>query len=213
MKTKTKRAISGVFYVLFMWLMTIYSINTFTILFLFIAILSMYEMNKLRKGKTKILAYAYILIPFLLVQFFGIINSNYEESPFDPNIILLMFLLTWTFDTFAYLVGTQYGKHKIMPSISPKKSWEGFLGGSIFTWIISYLTYSYFDTISLTKIVIISLILPITASIGDFIASYYKRQSGVKDSGKLIPGHGGIIDRIDSFTITIPCIYILNNIF
>ena len=140
-------------------------------------------------------------------------DSDYPKSHFDPSIILLMFVLTWTFDTFAYLVGIQYGKHKIMPSISPKKSWEGLIGGSIFTWIVSYLTYSYFNTISLTEIVIISIILPFTASIGDFIASYYKRQAGVKDSGKLIPGHGGIIDRIDSFMITIPCIYILNNIF
>tara|TARA_B100000287_G_C20474066_1_gene718404 strand:+ start:181 stop:816 length:636 start_codon:yes stop_codon:yes gene_type:complete len=210
---KTKRAISGIFYVIFMWLMTTYSINTFTILFLFIAILSIYEMHKLRRKKTKILAYAYILIPFLLIHFFGMLDSDYAESPFDSSIILLMFLLTWTFDTFAYIVGTQYGKHKIMPSISPKKSWEGFIGGSIFTCIMSYLTYSYFDTISLAKIVIISLIIPFTASIGDFIASYYKRQAGVKDSGKLIPGHGGIIDRIDSFMITIPCIYIINNIF
>ena len=95
-------------------------------------------MHKLRREKTKILAYVYILIPFLLIHFFGMLDSDYAESPFDSSIILLMFLLTWTFDTFAYIVGTQYGKHKIMPSISPKKSWEGFLGGSIFTYIMSY---------------------------------------------------------------------------
>ena len=124
-----------------------------------------------------------------------------------------MFILTWTFDTFSYLVGTKLGKHKILPSVSPKKSWEGFIGGFIFTIIASYLTYKYFGFESLKFPLIISIILPFTATIGDFIESHYKREAGVKDSGNFIPGHGGILDRIDAFMITIPILYILINLY
>ena len=119
-----------------------------------------------------------------------------------------MFILTWTFDTFAYFIGVKFGKHKILPSISPKKSWEGFIGGFIFTIIVSYLTYNYFGFGSLQLPLVISITLPFTATLGDFIVSHYKREAGVKDSGNLIPGHGGILDRIDAFLITIPTLYV-----
>jgi phosphatidate cytidylyltransferase len=123
-----------------------------------------------------------------------------------------MFIFTWTFDTFAYLFGVKFGKHKILPSISPKKSWEGFLGGFIFTIIAAYLTANYFPEIELNQVIAISLFIPFTATIGDFIESHYKREAGVKDSGNLIPGHGGMLDRMDAFMITIPVIYILTNL-
>ena len=104
------------------------------------------------------------------------------------------------------------GKHKIIATVSPKKSWEGFVGGFILTVIAAYLTTSYFLEIELNKAIVISLLLPFTATIGDFIESHYKREAGVKDSGKFIPGHGGILDRMDAFMITIPAIYILINL-
>jgi phosphatidate cytidylyltransferase len=119
-----------------------------------------------------------------------------------------MFVLTWTFDTFAYLFGVRFGKTKIMPSVSPKKSWEGFVGGFIFTIISAYLTVSYLPSIELNHAIVISLFLPFTATLGDFIESHYKRQAGVKDSGDFIPGHGGMLDRMDAFMITIPVLYI-----
>ena len=139
-------------------------------------------------------------------------DSDYPESPFDPSIILLMFILTWTFDTFAYLVGIQYGKHKIMPSISPKKSWEGFAGGFVFTIIAAYLSQKFCIHIALRDVLFVSIILPFTATLGDFIESHYKREAGVKDSGNFILGHGGMLDRMDAFTITIPAIYIIINL-
>tara|TARA_B100001142_G_C14348697_1_gene661089 strand:+ start:8273 stop:8647 length:375 start_codon:yes stop_codon:yes gene_type:complete len=123
-----------------------------------------------------------------------------------------MFILTWTFDTFAYIIGVKIGKNKIMPSISPKKSWEGFIGGLIFTIIASYFSYRYFDFDSFQDPLTISIVLPFTATLGDFIESHYKREAGVKDSGNIIPGHGGILDRMDAFLITIPVMYILINL-
>ena len=208
MNETLKRALSGVVYVAIMWLGTSYSEATFSLLFAVLGVISIYEIWKLRKGKTKVLAFLYVLIPFFIIQLFGMTDHDYPNSPFDPSHILFMFVLTWTFDTFAYLFGVRFGKTKIMPSVSPKKSWEGFVGGFIFTIISAYLTVSYLPSIELNHAIVISLFLPFTATLGDFIESHYKRQAGVKDSGNFIPGHGGMLDRMDAFMITIPVLYI-----
>ena len=200
MNETLKRALSGVVYVAIMWFGTFCSELSFHILFAVILLVCLYEMYKLRKGKTKTLAFLYVLSPLLLVHFI------------KTELVLLMFILTWTFDTFAYLVGIKFGKHKIMSSVSPKKSWEGFAGGFIFTIIAAYLTVNYFSEIELNQASVISLFLPFTATLGDFIESHYKREAGVKDSGNFIPGHGGMLDRMDAFMITIPTIYILINL-
>ena len=212
MNKTLKRALSGAVYVAIMWFGTSYSEFTFRLLFAILGIVSIYEMWKLRKEKTKILPFTYVIIPFFLIQLFEITDVNYPNSPFNPSLILFMFILTWTFDTFAYLVGVKFGKHKILPYVSPRKSWEGFFGGFTFTIIASCITYTYFDFESFKLPLIISIILPFTATIGDFTESYYKRQAGVKDSGNFIPGHGGILDRMDAFMITIPILYILTNL-
>lgn len=211
MNETLKRAISGAFYVVIMWLGASYE-PSFRVLFTILGIVSIYEMWKLRNGKSKFLAFAYVLIPFILIQ---LIVTKEDQQNWNSNLILFMFILTWTFDTFAYLFGVRFGKHKIMPSISPKKSWEGFGGGFVFSIIASYLSYSFFfkfEDIRIPLIISISIILPFTATLGDFIESHYKREAGVKDSGNLIPGHGGILDRMDAFMITIPAIYILTKL-
>lgn len=212
MNETLKRALSGAVYVGVMWFGTSYSELTFNILFGIILLLCLFEMWKLRKGKTKVLAFAYVAIPLLLIQLFGMTDSDYRENPFDPTLILIMFILTWTFDTFAYLFGITFGKHKIIPSISPKKSWEGFVGGFVFTLIAAFISHQIFNQLALRTLITISIVLPFTATIGDFIESYYKREAGVKDSGDFIPGHGGMLDRMDAFLITIPAIYIIINL-
>ena len=199
-----------------MWFGTAYSKKTFQILFLILGLWSIYEMWKLRKGKPKLVALLIVIIPFFTIQFFGMTDSNYLDLPFNPSVILLMFILTWTFDSFAYLIGKKLGKTKILPTISPKKSWEGFFGGYLFCILAGSLSYfvfeDYFNHISTLSYILITVILPFTATTGDFIESYYKRKAGVKDSGKIMPGHGGILDRMDAFLITIPVIYIIINI-
>ena len=201
MNETLKRALSGVVYVAIMWFGTFCSTLSFHILFAVILLVCLYEMYKLRKGKTKALAFLYVLSPLLLIHLI------------PTNLVLLMLILTWTFDTFAYIVGVRFGKHKIIPTVSPKKSWEGFVGGFISTVIGAYLTVNYFPEFKLSQVIVISLFLPFTATIGDFTESYYKREAGVKDSGNFIPGHGGILDRMDSFMITIPILYILINLY
>ena len=211
MNETLKRALSGTVYVAVMWFGTSYSALTFQLIFGVILILCLFEMWKLRKGKTKLLAFIYVTIPLLLVQLFGMTDSDFTKSHFDPTLVLTMFILTWTFDTFAYLFGITFGKHKIMPSVSPKKSWEGFAGGFVFTLIAAVITYQIFNQIAFKTLMIISIVLPFTATIGDFIESFYKREAGIKDSGNFIPGHGGMLDRMDAFMITIPAIYIIIN--
>jgi phosphatidate cytidylyltransferase len=203
MNKTLKRSLSGTVYVAIMWFGTSYYQESFHALFLILGIICLYEMWKLRKGKSiftssEIIPYLYVITPFTLVHFIS------------PVSMLFLFILTWTFDTFAYLIGSKFGKHKILPSVSPKKSWEGFVGGFIFTIIISYFTYKHFDFLKFP--LIISIILPFTATIGDFIESYYKRKAGVKDSGNFIPGHGGMLDRMDAFMISIPIFYIFTKL-
>ena len=215
MNETLKRALSGAVYVAIMWFGTSYSELSFHILFSGILVVCLYEMYKLRRKKSKIIPFLYVIVPLIIIHVIPFEEKiNLKEciiwGKFDPTIILFMLILTWTFDTFAYLVGVTFGKHKILPSISSKKSWEGFVGGFIFTVISSYLTYEYFGFESLKFPLIISIILPFTATLGDFIESNYKRKARVKDSGNFIPGHGGILDRIDAFTITIPFLYILS---
>ena len=212
MNETLKRALSGFVYVFIMWFGTSFSELSFQILFLLLGLVSIYEMWKLRKGKSKVYAFVYVLLPFFLIHFFGKIESLNFNSVFDPSLILLMFILTWTFDTFAYLFGVRFGKTKIMPSVSPKKSWEGFAGGFIFTVLASFITTHYFLEVDNSIALAMSLFLPFTATLGDFTESYYKRQAGVKDSGNFIPGHGGMLDRMDAFMITIPVLYIYLNI-
>jgi phosphatidate cytidylyltransferase len=209
MNETLKRAISGSVYAAIVCFSVSYSNPLCSLLFIILGIISIYEMWKLRKGKSKLLAFAYILIPFILVQF---ILSNEVQENYKASKILFMFILTWTFDTFAYLLGVKFGKHKIMPSISAKKSWEGFAGGFFFTIIAAYITSKYLLTIDPQFIIIITALLPFTATLGDFIESYYKRKAGVKDSGNFIPGHGGMLDRMDAFMITIPLIYTLTKL-
>ena len=124
----------------------------------------------------------------------------------------MLFIITWVFDTFAYIVGSKFGKNKILPKLSPKKSWEGFIGGSIFSLLSVYFINQYFGCFSLNLLILLALIIPFTASTGDFIASYYKRIANVKDSGTIIPGHGGMLERMDAFMISIPILYILINL-
>ena len=192
-----KRSISGIFYVLIMLFGTYNEISRI-ILFTTITIISCYEMWRLTKKKQNILNYLYVCLVMI-----GIL--------LEKELLIYIFILTWTFDTFAYLFGIRYGKHKIMPTISPKKSWEGFIGGLFSTILISLIVKSILDLKDLQAeiLILISIIIPFTASLGDFIESKYKRIARVKDSGYFIPGHGGILDRVDALIITIPTIYLL----
>lgn len=151
----------------------------------------------------KIISLIYIAIPFGLfniVANMGIIGQGLSE----PLLLIAFFLLVWSSDTFAYLSGISFGKHRLYERISPKKSWEGSIGGAIATVIIAWI-FGYYSGIFTPWVwVVIALIIVITATLGDLIESMLKRQSNVKDSGSIMPGHGGILDRFDAAIFSIP---------
>ena len=128
--------------------------------------------------------------------------------------IFLAVFSAWMTDTFAYFVGRKFGKHKLCPKISPKKTVEGALGGSVGEVILNTALFFVFDkffftvhTIEWWQIVIISVILSVVSMFGDLSASVIKRNHGVKDFGKLLPGHGGIMDRADSLLFVLPTLF------
>lgn len=144
----------------------------------------------------------YTVLPFLLL-----IKLPFLGNEFNPKVILGIFILTWSSDTFAYLVGRQFGKHKLFERISPKKTIEGFAGGVFFTLISAYIISIYFTSTSLIEWLIIAVIISVFGVLGDLIESMFKRQAQIKDSSQLIPGHGGFLDRLDSIIFATPFIY------
>jgi phosphatidate cytidylyltransferase len=153
----------------------------------------------------KFLSVVYIALPYTLIVMIPFLNNEFE---YVNTTILGVFILVWVNDTFAFLVGSNFGRNKLLERISPNKTWEGFLGGMIFTIIGSYVLAHYFTKLSFVNWLVFALIVSIFGVLGDLIESMFKRQAGVKDSSNLIPGHGGFLDRMDSVIFAAPFIFI-----
>ena len=143
----------------------------------------------------------YIVIPFYLSILLGF-NTNHLM----PNVVGML-LLIWTNDTMAYFIGKTWGKRKLFERISPKKTWEGTIGGLFFTVIIGIIIGTYINQGLTFFWIIAALITGPTAIIGDLIESLFKRNLSIKDSGNLLPGHGGVLDRFDAALFSIPFFY------
>ena len=153
----------------------------------------------------------YIAVPLALT-----IRLTLEVDPFSSMtqynglLLLAIFIFIWVNDTGAYLVGSRWGKRRLAPSISPKKSVEGSIGGLLLVLLSAViLRLLLFPELSWLRILLIAAVVAIFGTIGDLFESSLKRRAGVKDSGKLIPGHGGILDRIDSLLLAVPAVYLL----
>jgi phosphatidate cytidylyltransferase len=155
------------------------------------------------KSKRFILTTFYISSAFI----FLVLIANYL-TPYNPSILLGSFILIWVNDTFAYLVGKNFGKQKLFEKISPKKTVEGFLGGLFFSCITSYFIATFTQSLTFTNWLILSIIISVFGTLGDLIESKFKRQANVKDSGNIMPGHGGLLDRLDSIIFAAPFIYL-----
>lgn len=132
---------------------------------------------------------------------------------FSPGIIIGFFILIWANDTGAYLTGMTLGRHKLMMRISPKKTWEGFIGGILIASLVAWFISDWLSVMDKIHWIIISLIISVAGTYGDLIESMLKRSSGVKDSGTILPGHGGFLDRFDSTIISFPLVYLFISLF
>lgn len=150
----------------------------------------------------------YVILPFVIIT-----KIPFGIKGYNPKIIIGIFILIWSNDTFAYLVGKSIGKHKLFERISPKKTIEGFMGGFLFTIIASIIIAKYLlNTSNFTIWIGTAILVSIFATLGDLIQSKFKRLAGVKDSGKIMPGHGGILDRFDSMIFVAPFVFLFYQI-
>ena len=147
-----------------------------------------------------------VALPSALSLYFY--NPGIIGEQAGPVLLLSVIVMIWVNDTFAYLVGSLVGKHRLFERISPKKSWEGSVGGFIFTLGIAALYAHYTGLLGLNQSLAMATIVVIFGSLGDLTESMLKRQAGVKDSGNLIPGHGGILDRFDATFFVIPFVFV-----
>lgn len=138
---------------------------------------------------------------------FLIFIANFNNS-FTPMLLLGVFILIWVNDTSAFLLGKNFGKQKLFPRVSPKKTVEGFLGGLFFSCVASYFIANFTELLDSTSWLIMSIIVSVFGTLGDLIESKFKRQANVKDSGVIMPGHGGLLDRLDSIIFAAPFIYL-----
>ena len=145
----------------------------------------------------------YLLLSFTFLILLPFVNGVYEQS-----VILTLIILIWVNDSFAFFVGKNLGKRKLFESVSPKKTVEGFFCGVLFSLIAAFILSYFCDFLSLTNLIVISLIASILGTAGDLVESKFKRQANTKDSGTIMPGHGGILDRLDSLLFVAPFVYL-----
>lgn len=178
------------------------------VLFIISAITIFFSTRELKNDFAKAtLAVVYVTLPFILAFTIPTFGFELGENKMHTEL-LFVFILLWTSDSFAYIAGNLFGKHKFAPKISGAKTWEGFAGGFIFTILGGYIIETYFDQNIIVNWTIIGVIIAFFGPIGDLAESKLKRFFGVKDSGNLIPGHGGFLDRLDSFIFVVPFIYL-----
>ncbi len=145
---------------------------------------------------------------YLILPFYFLMNLPFLDNVYHPYIIIYIMLIIWTNDSFAFLIGKNFGKRKLFEKVSPKKTVEGFIGGVSFSIIAGIVIGQYSGVFSTLNWVIIAIIVAIFGSLGDLVESKFKRQANVKDSGTIMPGHGGLLDRLDSLFFLAPFVYL-----
>lgn len=153
----------------------------------------------------------YVSMPFGLLSY--LVFYPPFGNQYNPSFLIAYFLLMWSNDSGAYIVGSLIGKHKLFERVSPKKTWEGFVGGALFTLAAAWLISGFLHEIDLWHWLAIGTITFTFGTFGDLIESQLKRSVDMKDSGKILPGHGGILDRFDSILVSAPIVFVYLMIF
>ncbi len=163
----------------------------------------------------------YVVLPFALWvsylcpytsfhnTFINQLANTFIPAVYNPHLLSGYFFIMWTNDTGAYIVGRTMGKHKFWERISPHKTWEGFIGGIVLSVAVAYLISHFYTDFSALLWMILGVIISISGTLGDLVESLFKRSIDVKESGGLLPGHGGILDRFDSVLLSTPIVLAL----
>nr|HQU58774.1 phosphatidate cytidylyltransferase [Saprospiraceae bacterium] len=146
-----------------------------------------------------VLGMGYIGVPFALLEFIA-----FEDGYFHANTVFGLLAMTWVNDTGAYLVGSRFGKTPLFPRISPKKTWEGAVGGTLSTLLVAIFVHQFLGGLRLVDWIVLAGIVVVFGSLGDLVESMLKRSAHIKDSGSILPGHGGLLDRFDAFIFLLP---------
>lgn len=184
------------------------SVTIFSSLLLIYQLFSKKEVHFNNKREKFGLIIRYIVFSTSFIVLLPFYDGNYHEY-----IVICILILIWANDSFAFLIGKNFGKRKLFESISPKKTIEGFLGGLFFSMVISYIISIFNNDFSFLHWLCIAMIISILGTIGDLIESKFKRFAKVKDSGSIMPGHGGILDRLDSLLFVAPFVYLYIKFF
>lgn len=144
----------------------------------------------------------FTIVPFSFFHALGYLNGN-----FNPHLPLAFLLMLWGNDTGAYLVGSKLGRTKLFERHSPKKTWEGFIGGIVITVGIAFILDNFFTEEPLQNLIWMAVLISVFGTVGDLIESMLKRSLNVKDSGGILPGHGGLLDRFDGLLLAAPIVY------
>lgn len=182
----------------------IFSVYIALLLFLIIIELWQQGENPIKNWSILGLSQIYIAWPFALMH---VLKAC--ETP----MVLAMFILIWANDTFAFLTGCYLGKHKMFERISPKKTWEGFIGGNVFALVAAIVLSIFYKEFALWQWLIIGEVVVVFGTLGDLVESLIKRTLGIKDSGNAIPGHGGWLDRFDSAILATLALVIVVTLF
>lgn len=165
--------------------------------------------NPIRNIAYSFMAIIYVSLPLAIAILLAFSNTEISDYHFQPELLIVILALIWINDSCAYMVGVPLGRNRLFERVSPKKSWEGFIGGALFTIIAALIIQYYILSEQVFySVTVISIIVIVFGTIGDLVESVFKRSINQKDSGNLLPGHGGILDRIDSFLFVIPPVWI-----
>ncbi|HBF19987.1 MAG TPA: phosphatidate cytidylyltransferase [Cryomorphaceae bacterium] len=182
------------------------SLLHFLIVFLFFVLLISQVFIKHAKVPQKLFHVVFGLI-YISFPLFLLPRIPHALGGDEPWLLASIFILIWTSDTFAYLIGRSFGKHKLLERISPNKTWEGFLGGVVFTMLAAFILSRYTDILPVQYWLVMAALDIVFGTVGDLFESAIKRGFDMKDSGRFLPGHGGILDRIDSLLFALPVTY------
>ncbi len=177
----------------------------FLILYLFISELYKKQPNPLNNWAYAMMSQIYIALSFALLNVLAYHSSAADSvSQYNPILPLSIFIFNWVNDTGAYCTGMLFGKHRLFERISPKKSWEGSIGGAVFSIIAAIILAHFFTFLSTGIWIGLGLTVVVFGTWGDLTESLMKRTLGIKDSGNILPGHGGMLDRFDSTLMAVP---------